>query len=200
MLEEHCHHGVLVVNWLFFNSNGWNVQAPQPVTRRFSYRHNATNMHVKTIARIDDIKSIMLQSNPHNFVELKDGSVHDSNGQVVTGPFNNNGPVDIVVLHHYHQKSAKEYLQKKTRGRSDLNLTYPALLKNVELAKQGLADALTGEHIPMSYGISKDQQLIFDDSAWQFLKKHVPGYALYDTIAPMPANIYTNSSSSIPGD
>ena len=78
-----------------------------------------------------------------------------------------------------------------------MNLTNPALLKNVELAKQGFADALTGEHIPMSYGISKDQQLIFDDSAWQFLKKHVPGYALYDKIALMPANNYTNSSSKL---
>ena len=116
MLGEYCPHGSLGVNWFMFGSNNWNLQAPEPITRRFLYREAGVNIHVKTIARLNDIKNIKLVSDPHNFVELKNHSVmHDSNGKHVTGPFNENGPVDVVVLHHYNHKSTKEYFWKKKK-------------------------------------------------------------------------------------
>jgi len=192
MLEEYCPHGSLGVNWFMFGSNNWNLQAPEPITRRFLYRPVGVHKLVKTIARLKDIKQIMnsnrLKHNPHNFLELKNHSVmHDSNGRNITGPFNENGPVDVVVLHHYNRKSSKEYLHKRKRGRPTTEAKHPSINRLTNEAKQELANALASEQLPLYNSLSKNPDLIFDDSAWQFLKKNVPGYALYDKIALMPA-------------
>ena len=64
--------------------------------------------------------------------------------------------------------------------------------KLIKMANQSFADHLANEHLPHGQSIIENPELVFDDSAWQFLKKHVPGYALFDKIALMPATKTTN--------
>lgn len=181
MLEEFCPHGALTVNWFIYPSNGWNVYAPEPVTRRFRYRHPDADRHVKIIAKLDDIVKAP-HWNPHQ-VSLKDKSAaHDSNGKKVRGPFNKKPPTDVVALNHYLSKSYQEYLQKSLRGRADVKSTDISVSKRIEEAQQMLADALSKEDLPMGAEPSKLQELVFDDSAWQLLKKNIPAYAMYDML------------------
>ena len=187
LLAAHCPRGGLGVNWFVFGANGWNVRAPEPVTRRFLYRDAGVNPHVKTLVRVDDMAEFR-RTDPHNFVVLKDRMVlRDSNGKDIEGPFNERGPADVVVLHHYHRKSHKEYFWKRRRGRSDLDPADPAIELLIHSANRSLSEGLAGDHLPMDDSISKDPNQVFDDSAWRFLKNHVPGYALYDDIALRPA-------------
>lgn len=193
MLGEYCPHGSLAVNWFMFQSH-WNLQTPEPITRRFLYRNVGVHKLIKTIVRLEDIETINLKPDPHNFVKLKNQNMmHDSNGKNITGPFNPNGPADVVVLHHYNHKSAKEYVQKRTRGRATTNATHPSIKANINQATQVFQNALASEHLPHDESIYNNPDLIFDDSAWQFLKKNVPGYVLYDKIALMPV---TNNTTA----
>ena len=192
MLAEHCPRGSLGVNWFSFGSDGWNVASFEPVSRRFLYREAGVNRHVKTIVRLADAACMKNPDNPHNFVELKDRLVmRDSDGKDVIGPFNEDGPVDVAVLHHYHVKSSKEYFRKRTRGRADQDPSDPIFVKmiadNIRAANRSYASALSSDRLPRDDSISKNASLTFDDSAWQFLKENVPGYALFDKIALVPA-------------
>ena len=190
MLKQHCSSGVLNVNWyMFLNSDGWNLPNHEPVTRRFLYRETTVNQHVKTIARVQDIADTKLNSDPHNFVELRSGNYHDSNGNPVEGPFHENGPTDVVVLHHYVTKSRKEYLLKKTRGRADLDQTHGKMKNEAEAvikeARANLDRSLASDALPRNNDTTSGK--IFDDSAWKFLKEKVPAYALFDEIGLLPA-------------
>ena len=191
MLEQYCSSGALMVNWVIFGSDGWNLPTREPVTRRFLYREATANQHVKTIVRVKDIAETKLDWDPHNFVELKNHSSgifhHDSNGNPVEGPFNENGPMDVVVLHHYGHKSHKEYLWKRSRGRVSLghDETY------AQTKKQDVHEAL-GNFLRSSHAVPRNNDAIsgkvFDDSAWKFLKEKVPAYALFDEIGLLPAS------------
>ena len=186
MLEQHCSSGSLLVNWYVFRSDGWNLPTREPVTRRFLYREATVNQHVKTIARVQDIAETKLHSDPHNFVQLKNQTFHhDSSGNPVVGPFNMNGPTDVVVLHHYNTKSHKEYLLKRMRGR--------ATTGRVDLVRQLVQDAqaklnrsLASDSLPRNNNTTFDK--VFDDSAWKFLKEKVPAYALFDEIGLLSAS------------
>jgi len=189
MLEQYCSSGALMVNWVAFGSDGWNLPIHEPVTRRFLYREAKVNQHVKTIVRVKDIAETKLDWDPHNFVELKNHSSHDSNGNPVEGPFNENGPTDVVVLHHYSHKSHKEYLWKRQRGRADLRQNR----KNVQIQKQNAQEALGNflrsigsDAVPRKNDTISGK--VFDDSAWKFLKEKVPAYALFDEIGLLPAS------------
>jgi len=132
----------------------------------------------KPVGRVDDIKRVH-RGNPHNFLILRNNAtISDTNGKIIVGPFNENGPVDVAVLHHYHWKSAKEYVLKKQRGRSDIGHDQKAVTQ----AEESLAKALASNRLPSSINAStaNDGETIFDDSAWQFLKRNDPGYALLD--------------------
>ena len=93
----------------------------------------------------------------------------DTSGKNVSGPFNKNGPDDVALLYHYGFKSFKENIAKRVRGRVsivDQNGPaghYDSLLK----------DAMDGK---------APNGTVFDDTAWQFLKKQVPWYAKFDEI------------------
>jgi len=194
MLEEYCHQGALVVNWLTFKSNGWNLPVFEPITRRFVYHmplDSGVNRHVKTIARLADVDSLFLPrdstvdlalKSPHNIAIVRPGTnVHDTTGKIVRGPFNTGeGIWDVVALHHYQTKSAKEFVQRK-RGQVGRNEP-----KKLEIAERQFAKDLARDHLPLDAGEAAEQNLVFNDSAWQFLKKRVPAYALFDELALVP--------------
>lgn len=182
-LEEHCAHGAIAVNWIVFHSNSWNLYSPAPVTKRFVYGELDKNSHIKSIARLDDIKGLNpfeeQYQHPH-YVPLKDGfSTHDTNGRNISGPFNPNGPTNLAVIHHYSTKSAKEYVQKRSRGRADTEASVEAVIRG---ATDTYKATLAGEDIPLDIKIMSSMNLTFDDTAWTTLKKNVPSYAFFDEI------------------
>lgn len=165
-LSDHCPSGQIGINWYMFHTSNEVIYRPLPVTYRFQYRDAHVNEHVKSIVRLDDMD---MNKAPHaHFAHLKDHAQHyDSNKtQIVTpthpGPFNPNGPTDIAVLHHYRTKSQKEYVDKTMRGRADL------LLVEVDRAK------VIAESHKLPAGA------VWDDSAWELLKKNVPKYRIFE--------------------
>jgi hypothetical protein len=99
-----------------------------------------------------------MMKSPH-FVMLRNETKQiDTNGRVIDGPFNPNGPTDVAVLYHYRYKSLEEWRYKGcVRGRADIpekdqcNLTAPS-----------------GD--------------VLDDTAWKAMKKYVPRMKIYDEL------------------
>jgi len=68
-------------------------------------------------------------------------------------------------------------LLKRHRGRADDTL--PA---DVAGAEQKLIEDLSSDRVPLNAGGCDIDVTQFDDSAWIYLKKHVPAYSLYDKL------------------
>ncbi|CAE8628391.1 unnamed protein product, partial [Polarella glacialis] len=145
--------GEVGINWLVFGTSGRDMYQPLPVTKRFQHRDKEVNQHTKSIVRT---ASYVQTWSPHIFI-LKDAVVKvDTTGKNISGPFNINGPMDVAVLHHYACKSQAEYAEKIARPRAD----------NGMFRDQVALIPLAGE--------------VLDTSAWDFLKKAVPKYSIYD--------------------
>lgn len=76
------------------------------------------------------------------------------------GALNSDRPVDVAVLHHYKYLSPKEYYWK-----SCVRKTVDDKFKDCESLKSK-GPPYVGR--------------VYDDSAWQLLKKNVPRYAMFD--------------------
>ena len=180
-LTEHlCHgEGSIGVNWLIFPAGEKILYEPLPVTKRFIYREPIVNHHIKSIVRLEDMD---VRRAPHvHYPHLWRGTNHDTNGKSINGPFNELGPADVAVLHHYHTKSFKEYVAKKTRGRADVNdwnknQSGEECMQAIVQAKDNFKNALVDE----SFMNVTSQGYTYDDSAWAMLKHMVPKYAHYD--------------------
>jgi hypothetical protein len=129
LLEEHLVEGSLSVNWIQFEPSGKIFCEPLPVTKRFVYHEPETNRHVKTIVRLEDMNMTRLPR--AHFPFLNDGNQtyqHDTNNKILNGSFNEDGPTDVAVIHHYKKKSYGEYVMKRHRGRADT--TDKTVMKN----------------------------------------------------------------------
>jgi hypothetical protein len=117
MLEEHCQTGALTLNWYMFGSSGKFVYEPKPVTKRFPLRAREIDRHIKTIVHTASVETMGI----HECYAMKAdcGMPHDTNGKLVVGPYNPDGPTDVAVIHHYNAKSFEEYQWKIARGRAD---------------------------------------------------------------------------------
>ena len=174
LLEEHLSEGSLSINWIKFPSSGELFCKPLPVTKRFVYPDLEINKHVKSIVRLQDMNMTRIPPTPHFLYLNGNLTQHDTSNVLFTGPFNENGPTDVAVIHHYHTKSYGEYVIKRYRGASDtpVKTFYAGTLNNAiasferAMNKCNHADELTGR--------------IFDDSAWTTLKKVSPKYARYE--------------------
>eukprot|EP00980_Cylindrotheca_fusiformis_P028888 scaffold22668_cov161-Cylindrotheca_fusiformis.AAC.5 len=169
--------GALTVNWMLIGSSNKAVYAPLPVTKRFQYRDNSTHRVIKSIAKTTDYLD---HRNPHAVNVRPHGNdepnVHttaypgawhkESAGS--TGASDNSGPSDIILLYHYRYTSTKEYIFKRCmRGNVDRG--------DIWCSESGKGIRNDGpEHIQSFPGS------VFDDSAWSFLKSHVPKYKMYD--------------------
>lgn len=81
-----------------------------------------------------------------------------TNAQDKIGSVNFDRPLDVAAIHHYKYLSPKEFYWK-----SCVRKTVDDKFKD---CKNGNANAYAGR--------------IYDDSAWQALKRNVPKYAMYD--------------------
>lgn len=101
-------------NWFFFGSGGQESLSPNPesLIKRFTFRDKNPNRHVKTIINLK-IKSAMV--NPHS----PNKPTIDTNRKKFSGPFNPNGPTDIIQINHYYHKSKQEWIERLNRGQAD---------------------------------------------------------------------------------
>lgn len=175
--------GALGINWYLFGPSGRISYEPLPVTKRFACRQDKANFRIKSIVRLKDMN---MKIAPHvHFPYLNEGTLHDTNGRIFEGPFNEDGPIDTAVIHHYRTKSIKEFLQKTIRGRADADdesgvkkIIYKGRVKNAtDIFEKVLAHG--GEKMDTE----TCHDMTYDASAWSAMKKLVPKYALYDALA-----------------
>jgi hypothetical protein len=43
----------------------------------------------------------------------------DTNHKKISGPYNSNGPIDIIQINHYFHKSKQEWIERINRGQAD---------------------------------------------------------------------------------
>lgn len=104
----------LALNWYMFGSNGHKEYAPLPVVKRFTRRAGPPDAHVKILARPREVLAI---EGPHHARTTR--GTKDTNGRLVHGPHNIDGPTNVACIHHYFTKSEAEFRKKIERGRAD---------------------------------------------------------------------------------
>lgn len=163
LLHERCGSGSLCLNWNIFGPGGQDVYQPLPFTKQFKYRQ-ASNVdrHVKCFSKVSDV-DLTRNPNPH-FQYLKNGSHHDVFGRQMKPPFywNQGGPSEVSVVHHYNTKSFKEYVAKRMRGRADRLYNMDELINK---AKNKMLN-----HAFPSYS----------EAGWNATKTFLPLYQLFD--------------------
>ncbi len=103
----------IAMNWVMFGDNGHEkVDGDYSVLKRFTKRQSTSDQHIKVITRVTPhIKFVY----PH----CTDNRWMDTNGKEGSGPFNPNGPIDVIQLNHYFTKTREEFQEKINRGRAD---------------------------------------------------------------------------------
>ena len=137
----------MVINWVFFGSKEEPFMF-HSVVRRFCYREDKVNKHVKTILKLGSGNYMV---SPHNGNQVAVSPEHIK----VEGPFNVAGTMINAFVAHYYYQDVRHWLKKVGRGRADsirtrdneiydehdhnkvfdprLEKTYAKLLPNTEL-------------------------------------------------------------------
>jgi len=174
MLQHHLTKGALAISWYIFGTGFTSMYAPLPVTKRFMYRdgvekHDRHGVwgNVKSILKLSDYGGY--PQSPHSMKTNKktagsDKAWTDTNGKGnfdSIGATNNDRPVDVAVIHHYKYLSPKEFYWK-----SCVRKTVDDKFKDCNKGGTQSKNPYNGR--------------VYDDSAWQALKKNVPRYAMFD--------------------
>lgn len=116
-IEEYSTHPVIGLNWYFFGNGGLVNRYCNSLLKMFTKRNSKPDQHIKVIVNTRSGARMVL---PHNT------GIHstDTNGKKFEGPFNPNGPVDVAVIHHYHNKTREDWMLRCKRGRVDCNLSH----------------------------------------------------------------------------
>jgi hypothetical protein len=189
----------LSINWHMFRHGNRNVYEPLPVTKRFLLRNREVQYQVKSMVYLEDMD--MTKENHPHYPHLKNGTIRiDTNGTQLTKMWNNNGPNNIAILHHYKTKSYAEYIKKRERGRAavaDWNPVdrHSGYEKNRKEALDEYVEAMrkynyTSSSIFYDDGSVEDadndeddnDQPVYDDTAWTAIKRVCPKYVLYDLL------------------
>ncbi|KAL7539505.1 hypothetical protein ACHAXR_009374 [Thalassiosira sp. AJA248-18] len=172
MLQQHLPKGSLAISWHIFGSGFTSTYAPLPVTKRFMLRDGVTEhdrhkqwYNVKSIVKLSDYGGY--PQSPHSMKTNRkttgsDKAWIDTNGKGnfdKIGAINFDRPVDVAVIHHYKYLSPKEFYWK-----SCVRKTVDDKFKDCDKVKN----------------TSPYSGRVYDDSAWQTLKKNVPRYAMFD--------------------
>jgi hypothetical protein len=107
----------VAIPWRMFGSNGLISYDPRPVVERFPVGAPETHPHFKSFVR--PLECLKL-NNPHFFYTSRGtrNAADTKTVQVAEDPCEDDGRV--AVFHHYFTKSFREFLQKRSRGRSDI--------------------------------------------------------------------------------
>ena len=116
LIEEYQHRtSVIGLNWNMFGSMGIVSREGNSLLKPFTMRNKDVNQHIKVIVNARSGERMQL---PHNTF----GQAMDTNGNKFIGPFNPNGPSDVAIINHYHNKTREDSILRCERGRADCNL------------------------------------------------------------------------------
>lgn len=119
-LKQYCQEGGVAINWYLYGDSNLKTYTPEPVTKRFLLREENTNAHIRTICNCEDVIHVKDGDETHGLRYFKQGkNLKDTNGKVVVGPFNPNGPTDVAFIAHYFTKTKEEWDKKVSRGQAD---------------------------------------------------------------------------------
>ena len=108
---------VIGLNWFFFGNMDLKNRYCNSLLKMFPKRNLNTDQHIKVIVNARSGERMQL---PHNTF----GTAMDTNGHKFHGPFNPNGPSDVAVINHYHNKTKEDWELRCKRGRVDCNLEH----------------------------------------------------------------------------
>ncbi|KAL9180266.1 hypothetical protein ACHAXT_008236 [Thalassiosira profunda] len=172
MLREHLPKGSLAISWHIFGSGNTQMYSPLPVTKRFVFRDGNTEQdrhqvwhNVKSVLKLSDYGGY--PKSPHSMKTKprtagSDKAWIDTNGKGnfdKIGASNFDRTTDVAVIHHYKYLSPKEFYWKS------------CVRKTVD---DRLKDCGTSMKSKQYFG------RVYDDLAWQQLKRNVPRYAMFD--------------------
>ena len=113
-LSDFDHPVGISPNWVFFGSGGQESPYPNPESflKRFTFRSEKADQHVKTIL---NLRSDAVMHTPHS----PNRPTTDTRRNHIQGPFNPDGPTDVIQLNHYYFKSKLEWSERVARGQAD---------------------------------------------------------------------------------
>jgi len=100
------------VNWQFYGSGGKINRENNSLLKQFTKRENSVNEHIKTILYLKNETKMWIAHHPYL-------PTFDTNGKSFIGAFNPNGPVDVIVLNHYKDKTLEDFKIRIKRGNAD---------------------------------------------------------------------------------
>lgn len=112
-IKEYDNQFGIGINWVYFGSKGKVKRDDEKsVLKCFKFRQKEPDKHVKTILNLKSKGRMVLPHNPNT-------PLMDTNGNFFSGPFNENGPIDVVQINHYHHRTFEDWLIRCKRGQSD---------------------------------------------------------------------------------
>ena len=108
---------VIGLNWFIYGNMGIVSREGESLLKPFTMRNKDVDKHVKVIINSRSGEKLQL---PHNTFS----SAMDTNGNKFGGPFNPNGPSDVAVIHHYHNKTREDWMLRCKRGRVDCEIEH----------------------------------------------------------------------------
>jgi hypothetical protein len=108
---------VIGLNWYIYGNMGIVSREGDSLLKPFTMRNKDVDKHVKVIVNARSGERMQL---PHNTF----GPAMDTNGKKFGGPFNPNGPSDIAVINHYHNKTREDWMLRCDRGRVDCDIQH----------------------------------------------------------------------------
>ena len=119
-LSEFDHPVGVSPNWVVFSGGGQESPYPNPesLIKRFTFRGEKPDKHVKTIL---NLRSDAVMHTPHS----PNRPTADTRRNHIQGPFNPDGPTDVIQLNHYYFKSKLEWSERVARGKISMHGTRP---------------------------------------------------------------------------
>lgn len=121
-IREYDNYAELGINWCMFDCNNHMTKPQQGFviqnyTRCFENDNHPLNRHLKCIVKPSSVKVCLT---PH-YMRLNRNSkaVNEIFENLVT-PFPPNASLNRIQINHYFSKSKEEYIEKISRGRSDI--------------------------------------------------------------------------------
>ena len=114
------------MNWRCFGSSGLLEKSMEPQTIRFTMCEKNGNRHIKTLFKKDNF----LKFGGVHHIDLKNGFIKSTNGNIIRGPFNDIIDLSVIQLNHYKSKTFVEFKEIRSRFRADLN--YPLINYNFQ--------------------------------------------------------------------
>jgi hypothetical protein len=108
---------VIGLNWFFYGNMDLKNRYCNSLLKMFPKRNSNTNEHIKVLVNARSGERMMLPHNTH-------GPAMDTNGKKFHGPFNPNGPSDVAVINHYHNKTREDWMLRCDRGRVDCEIQH----------------------------------------------------------------------------